>query len=278
MLGRTFFVDWLLRFIFSSSGNLVMGIIIGLVIALIVVVVIVNAIQQHKEKQEQERRAKAAKQKAVVVETEELISNLSHLPPNPNVVVILNRRSLSATKKMSEIIPESKSIKNRVDEMEARLSASEDLSSTGSGQEEKFVLPDNDQQLVVVLQTIKKLRIVLKSEQSKGSLDGQTFSHEDKKLDGMQLKINVESLFKRGMQAFNKEMLGSARQYFEKALITLRESPHQSEYVTKRREEIENQLEEITSSLKNANAQDAEKKAKAEEDDLDLLFQPKKKW
>jgi len=278
MLGRTFFVDWLLQFIFSSNGNLVMGIIIGLVIALIVVVVVVNAIQQHKEKQEQERRAKAAKQKAIIDETEELIANLSHLPPNPNVVVILNRRSLNATKKMSEILPESKSIKNRLTEVESRLSASEDLSSTGSGADEKFVLPDNDQQLVVVLQTIKKLRIVLKSEQTKGSLDGQTFTHEDKKLDGMQLKINVESLYKRGMQAFNKEMLGSARQYFEKALTTLTESPHQTDYVKTRRVEIENQLEEITSSLKNTNAKDAEKKAKAEEDDLDLLFQPKKKW
>jgi len=255
-----------------------MGIIIGLVVALIIVVVVVNAIQQHKEKQEQERRMKAAKQKAVIDETAELIANLSHLPPNPNVVVILNRRSLNANKKMSEIMPESKSIKNRVAEVESRLSASEDLSSTGAGSEEKFVLPDNDQQLVVVLQTIKKLRVVLKSEQTKGALDGQTFTHEDKKLDGMQLKINVESLYKRGMQAYNKEMLGSARQYFEKCLNTLAESSQQSDYVTNKKNEIEEQLDAITSALKNTNAKDAEKKAKEEEDDLDLLFQPKKKW
>ena len=40
--------------------------------------------------------------------------------------------------------------------------------------------------------------------------------------------------------------------------------------------ELEEKLQEITESLKSANAQDAAKKAKAEEDDLDLLFQPKK--
>ena len=150
------------------------------------------------------------------------------------------------------------------------------MSSTGA--EEKFILPDNEQQLVVILQTIKKLRITLKSEQNKGALDAQTFMHEDMRLESMQLKISVESLFKRGMQAYNKEMLGSARQYFEKAIQTLGDYPHQSEYANSKQAEIQTQLDEITATLKNTNAQDAEKKAKAQEDDLDLLFQPKKKW
>ncbi len=255
-----------------------MGIIIGLVVALVVVVVIVNAIQQHKEKQEQERRAKAAKQKAIIDETEELILNLTHLPPNPKVVEILNRRSLMACKAMSQIMPEVKGLKSRIQEMEARLSAAEDLSASATGSDEKFILPDNEQQLVVILQTIKKLRATLKSEQSKGALDAQNFMHEDQKLDVMQLRISVESLFKRGMQAYSKEMLGSARQYFEKALQTLVDHPLQTEYIIHKREEIENQLEEITTALKSSNAKDAAKKAKAEEDDLDLLFQPKKKW
>lgn len=255
-----------------------MGIIIGLVVALIIVVVVVNAIQQHKEKQDQEKRAKAAKQKAIIDETEELLLNMAHLPPNPHVIEILSRRSLNALKNMGKIMPEVKGIKNRIQEMEARLSASSDMAASNTVQEEKFILPDNEQQLVVILQTIKKLRVTLKSEQSKGSLDAQTFMQEDQKLDVMQLTINVESLYKRGMQAFNKEMLGSARQYFEKALQTLTDHPLQTEYVVNKRTEIENQLDDITSSLKNTNAKDAEKKAKAAEDDLDMLFQPKKKW
>lgn len=253
-----------------------MGIIIGLVIALVVIVVFVNAVQQHKEKQEKDKRAKAAKQKAIIDETEELILNLSHLPTNPKVVEILNRRSLNAAKAMSQIMPELKGIKNKINEMEARLSASEDLSSQNV--EDTFILPDNEQQLVVILQTIKKLRVTLKSEQAKGALDAQTFMHEDQKLDAMQLRINIESLYKRGSQAHSKEMLGSARQYYEKAIQTLTDHPHQTEYTIKKREEIQEQLELITNALKNSNAADAAKKAKAEEDDLDLLFQPKKKW
>lgn len=252
-------------------------IIIGLVIALIVIVVIVNAMQQHKEKLEQEKRAKAAKQKAIIDETEELIMNLVHLPVNPAIVTILNRRSLNSAKTMSQIMPENKQLKSRVQEFESRLSASEDL-STQSASEENFVLPDNEQQLVVILQTIKKLRATLKSEQSKGALDAQAFMKEDQKLDGMQLKINVESLLKRGNQAYQKEMLGSARQYFEKVIQTLSDHPIKSDYVSQKKAEVENLLSEITAALKNTNAADAAKKAKDEEDDLDMLFQPKKKW
>ena len=254
-----------------------MGIIIGLVVALIIIVVAVNALQQHKAKQEQEKRAKAAKQKAIIDETEDLLLNVTHLPPNPKIVEILNIRSLAAAKAMAAILPDVKTIASRIKEMESRLKAAKELSSA-SNTTEAFVLPDNEQQLVVILQTIKKLRAVLRSEQSKGTLDAQLFMHEDTKLDTMQLKINIESLHKRGKQAYQKEILGSARQYFEKALQTLTEHPKQNEYTVAKKAEIEDQLLDITEALKNTNAADAAKKAKDEEDDLDMLFQPKKKW
>tara|TARA_R110001592_G_scaffold283104_5_gene550977 strand:+ start:1431 stop:2198 length:768 start_codon:yes stop_codon:yes gene_type:complete len=255
-----------------------MGIIIALIIALIIIVVAVGAIQQHKEKQEKDKRTKAAKQKAIIDESEDLILHLANLPSNPGIVNILNRRSLTAAKAMRSILPDSKQIKGKVNEIEARLKASQELAASNSGQEEQFLLPDNEQQLVSILQCIKKLRATLKSEQVKGALDAQTFTHEDKKLDAMQLQIGVESLLKRGNMAYQKEMLGSARQYFEKALQTLSAHPSQTEYTVNKKAEVEIQLEEITDALKSTNAKDAAKKAKDQEDDLDLLFQPKKKW
>jgi len=253
-----------------------MFIIIALIIALIIIVVVVNAIQQHKEKQEQEKRAKAAKQKAIIDETEELLLSLANLPSNPNLIAILNNRSLNAAKEMAKILPENKALTSRIQDMEARAKANKDSGQAAS--EQSFTLPDNEQNLIAILQCIKKLRLTLKAEQTKGNLDAQTFTQEDQRLAAMQLKIGVESLQKRGMMAHQKEMLGSARQYLEKALLTISESPLQTDYCTSKKEEIQNILEDITSSLKNTNAKDAAKKAKAEEDDLDLLFQPKKKW
>lgn len=255
-----------------------MMIIIGLIIALLVIVVVVNAIQQHKEKVEQEKRVRVAKQKAVIDETEDLLANMGNLPPSPALNEILNKRSFNAAKKMTQIMPESKQFKSRVQELEARWQAAKDMAVNAPKSDDKFTLPENDQQLVGLLQMIKKLRVALKAEQTKGALEAQLFMQEDKRLDAMQLRINIESLMKRGNQAYSNQMIGSARQYFEKALQSISDHPSQSEYKMKKKEEIEDKLEQITAELKNTNAEDRAKKAKSEEDDLDMLFQPKKKW
>ena len=73
-------------------------------------------------------------------------------------------------------------------------------------------------------------------------------------------------------------MVGSARQYFEKALATLSGVSYSDEYVSAKRQEVENYLEAISSELKASNATSRKKKAEQEQDDLDVLFAPKKKW
>ena len=254
------------------------AIIIGLLIALIVFVVVVNGIQQHKEKQEHDKRAKVAKHKAIIDESEQLILNLANLPSSPNLIKILTNRSLNAAKAMHVLMPEAKGIDSRIEDLNNRLKAADDLAANQNGKEEVFNVPDNEQQILTILQCIKKLRVTLKSEQSKGTLEAPIFTKEDHRLDAMQLKISIESLVKRGMQAQSKEMLGSARQYFEKAIQTLATHPIKTKYVAEKQLEVTNQLENITDSLKNTNAQDAAKRAKSEENELDTLFQPKKKW
>lgn len=251
--------------------------IIGLLITLIIFVVVVSGFQQHKEKQDAEKRVKVAKQKAIIDESEELILNLTHIPSSPNIAKILNKRCLNAAKEMQKLMPEVNGLKKKINDLKSRLEAAEDLAASQNN-ETNFILPDNEKQILVTLQCIKKLRAILKSEQSKGALDPSTYTQEDQRLDAMQLKINIESLVKRGCQAQNKEMFGSARQYFEKALQTLSNHAKKTEYTVAKEAEITALLEEITESLKITNASDAARKAKSEEDELDILFQPKKKW
>jgi hypothetical protein len=252
-------------------------IIICLIITLILFVIAVTAIQQYKEKQDAEKRAKVSQQKAIVDESETLLVNLANLPSSPDLDKILNKRILNAVKTMQAIMPEIKGIRGRIQELSNRLEAAEDLAANQSN-EEIFIVPDNEQQVLTILQCIKKIRATLKSEQSKGIVDAQTFTKEDNRLDAMQLKMNIESLMKRGDQAQSKEMLGSARQYFEKALQTLAKHRMKTEYVATKQLEITDQLADITNLLRNTNAQDAAKKVKSEENELDALFQPKKKW
>jgi hypothetical protein len=73
-------------------------------------------------------------------------------------------------------------------------------------------------------------------------------------------------------------MLGSARQYYEKAKTALENQNQQDEYTQSRLATLHEWLSEIQNNLKSVNAQDRAKKQEEERDELDELFAPKKKW
>ncbi|WP_338366516.1 hypothetical protein [uncultured Pseudoalteromonas sp.] len=252
---------------------MIVSIIIVLIVALIVIALWVSAVQQHKEKQEIERRKELTKQKAIIEETEEALMNSANIPLSENNIRVLQRRCYEALNAMVSHSPNSKALKNRLAEAKERLNGTVQANNT-----DKFSLPSNDKQLVSLIQGIKKLRTIMRSEHSKGRVDSQVFATEDKRLEKLQLKINIESQIKRGISARSAGMVGSARQYFEKAYATLSAVAYSDEYVNAKRHEVEGYLEEISSELKASNASALKKKTEAEQDDLDVLFAPKKKW
>ena len=252
---------------------MIVSIIIMLIVALIVIALWVSAVQQHKEKQEAERRKELAKQKKIIEEAEDVLINSTNIPMSENLLRIIQRRVYDALASMVQLSPTSKELKNRLNESKERLSAPIDGNNS-----ESLVLPDNDKQLISLIQGIKKLRSVLRSEHGKGKVDSQIFVAEDKRLEKLQLRINVESQIKRGISARSANMIGSARQYFEKALATLSSISYSDEYPNAKRNEVEGYLEAISTELKASNATSLKKKAEQEQDDLDVLFAPKKKW
>ena len=252
---------------------MIVSIIIMLIVALIVIALWVSAVQQHKEKQEAERRKELAKQKKIIEEAEDVLINSTNIPMSENLLRIIQRRVYDALASMVQLSPTSKELKNRLNESKERLSAPIEASNS-----ESLVLPDNDKQLISLIQGIKKLRSVLRSEHGKGKVDSQIFVAEDKRLEKLQLRINVESQIKRGISARSANMIGSARQYFEKALATLSSISYSDEYTNAKRNEVESYLEAISTELKASNATSLKKKAEQEQDDLDVLFAPKKKW
>ncbi|WP_199611356.1 hypothetical protein [Flocculibacter collagenilyticus] len=255
---------------------MVISIIVVLIVALVIIGIFVNAVQQNKQKRERQRRQETAKLKTVIEETENVLMNGANIPMSGNLIKILHKRIFEALKTMSELQPEAKEIKKRLGDAKARAESAPAAGANESSDSVK--LPDNDKQLVAMLQGIKKLRAILRTENAKGVLDTQLFMVEDKNLEKLQLRINVESQIKRGLMAKKSNMLGSARQYFEKALATMDAQSFADEYTTKRRAYISQQLEEIVGELKSANAEDRKKRAEAEHDELDELFAPKKKW
>lgn len=253
---------------------MVVYIIITLIVALIVIGVWVNAVQQHKEKQNAERRQELTKQKKIIEETEEVLMNSANIPMSKALFSVLYRRIYSALAVMAELSPNSKEIRNRLTEAKERI----ENSSSQDSSAERIALPDNEKQVIALLQGVKKLRSIVRSEHSKGKIDTQVFLNEDKRLEKMQLQVNIDSQLKRGKAARSANMLGSARQYFEKALVVINSLNFTDEYVASRKQEIEDMLDEIMTELKATNASDAKKKLDNEKDDLDELFAPKKKW
>ncbi|MEH8019306.1 hypothetical protein MN202_18885 [Rheinheimera muenzenbergensis] len=254
---------------------MLLTLIITLVIALVVIAVIVNAIQQHKERLATLKRAEFSKLRTILEETEELMVNSANVPMSGAISKMLLKRIAFSLRAMVELEPGAKDIKQRLQETEKRLN---DTGEAATFPSETVTLPDNDQQLIGMIKGIKKLRTVLRAEHARGNVDTQVVIQEDKRLEVLQLRINVESQIKRGNQARSNNMLGSARQYFEKALTSLSSSPHQDDYVTTRKSEVIQALEDIVVQLKEGNLRDREKKEEKENKDLDELFAPKRKW
>ncbi|AWL12263.1 hypothetical protein HMF8227_01790 [Saliniradius amylolyticus] len=252
------------------------AIIIGLIVALIIVAVVINAIQQHKEQVEAERRAQSQKLKLVIDETEDALAAAAYIPVSNKLLKVLHNRVLNALKSMQDVNPKAMDIKNRIKDAEERVSSINEDEPPPA--ETNFTIPENDKQVITLIQGIKKIRTMLRAENSKGKVDPHVFSEEDKRLDRMQLRVNVDTLLRRGKAALSGNMLGSARQYFEKALVALNAQAVANEYTQARHQEITDLLEDINSSLRDANAADRARQREENKDELDELFAPKKKW
>lgn len=249
--------------------------IITLIIALVIIAIIVSAIQQHKERLATLKRAEYSKLRSVLEETEELLVNSANVPLSPAISQMLLKRTAFSLRAMVELEPGARDLKQRLQETESRLT---DANADNSAFSDNVTLPDNDQQLIGMIKGIKRLRTVLRAEHARGNVDTQMVIQEDRRLEVLQLRINVESQIKRGNQARSNNMLGSARQYFEKALTALTGTPHQDDYTTTRRSEVLQALEDIATQLKEGNVRDRVKKEEKENKDLDELFAPKRKW
>ncbi|QJR82579.1 hypothetical protein CA267_018375 [Alteromonas pelagimontana] len=250
-------------------------IIIILIVVLIITAIFINAFQQHRAKVDAERRAEVAKQRAIVDETENVIMACNTIPISQRLMQILHRRVLNALKIMNEMGSAAPDIKQRISDAETRTA---NLDASDTAQLSEFTLPDNDKLIIQYIQAVKKLRILLRSEHGKGKTDTKTYIEEEKYLERLQLKVNVETLVKRGNAALQANMLGSARQYFEKAVVALENQTQPDDYVKTRILTVKQSLADIQNNLKNVNAQDRAKKKADERNELDELFAPKKKW
>jgi hypothetical protein len=250
--------------------------IIVLIVALVLVGVIVNAIQQHKNKVESERRADLSKQKAIIDNTEGALLAAEQIPISQRLIFIMQRRVLAAIKMAKQMGDTSTGSNERVKSAEEALKAID--VSKPPPPEDSFKLPQGDKQVIQFIRGIKTLRALLRSEFKKNRIESRVFLAEDKLLERLQLRANVDTLMRRGQVAIKNNQLGSARQCLEKAIGALAAQPNPDDFIIARKAQLEDQLLNIEDTLKKANSQDVAKKEESERNELDDLFAEKKKW
>ncbi|MGL4717037.1 MAG: DNA repair protein, partial [Aeromonas sp.] len=141
-----------------------------------------------------------------------------------------------------------------------------------------FKSPESDRQAIQMLQLVKKLRALLRVEHNKGKIDPQAFAQEDRRLELMLLKINIANLLKRAMDAHIQGQYGSCRQLYTKGLTALGSVSDKDPYLLAREEDIRQGLIALDELQQQNSAQDLQNIKDKETDELDVLFQPKKKW
>lgn len=255
---------------------MVFTIIIVLIVALVLVGVIVNAIQQHKSKIESDRRAELSKLKSIIDGTEGALMAAEQIPISQRLIFIMQRRVLMAMKAAKQVGDNTTGSSERIKASEAALKAID--VTTPPPPEESFKLPQGDKQVIQFIRGIKTLRALLRSEFKKNRIESKVFLAEDKLLERLQLRANVDTLMRRGDMAMKNNQLGSARQCLEKAIGALAAQPNQDEFIITRKAQLEDQLLNIEDNLKKANSQDVAKKEESERNELDDLFAEKKKW
>ncbi|MAD14499.1 MAG: hypothetical protein CL579_00215 [Alteromonadaceae bacterium] len=238
--------------------------------------IIVNAVQQHRNKVESEKRVEVAKQKNVVDETEEILLATEHITVSQQLKFIFQQRIVNALKIIAQVNPGVMDINSRIE------SASNKLKELSANQEpisaDSFSLPNSDKQVVAYIKCVKKMRGLLRSEYTKGRVDSSAFMVEDKYLERLQLRANVETLMRRGESSMQAQQLGSARQCIEKAITALDSQSQPDDYIIQRKQELELKLKQIQDSLRSANTEDVRKRKESERNELDELFSEKKKW
>src|SRR5690606_2587886 len=133
-------------------------------------------------------------------------------------------------------------------------------------------------QAIQMLQLVKKMRAVLRVEHNKGKIDPHGFAQEDRRLELMQLKINIANLVKRAMDAQIQGQYGTCRQLYTKGLAALASVSDKDPYLMAREEDMRQGLQGLDEHLQQHSDKELQNIKDKEADELDVLFQPKKKW
>lgn len=254
-------------------------IILSLVAMLLFVLIGYNIVQQYKQRLESERRIAVSKQRALISEVDELLLNATRIPFSKSLLLILQNRIRNALIVIAKASPNNSVVREHLKNTDVQI---EQVRANYKPPDQSvFRTPDSDKETLALLQVTKKIRAVLRSEHAKGKINTAIFVTENHRLEIMQLKINLENGIKRILDAQLLRQFGSANQMINKLLAILDTVQDKDSYLEKKQNQLLLIKEEIKLFLvKNSDKELAALKAKEarKKNDIDVIFQDKRKW
>ena len=243
--------------------------------ALLFLVIIYNILQQYWQKQEAERRTLLLRHKNIINATDELLLNAGQLPFSKALVLTLYNRILYSLQTMQQHDPDNEQVKSRRMNIEQQI---QQIKENAQLEQTTLKSPDSDQQAIHMLQLVKQLRSVLRMEHNKGKVGNQVFVIEDRRLELMRLKINLANLAKRARISLGNRDVNMARQMLQKGLTVLDQIPDKDEQLKNIESNLQQRLNELTTTQKKEQQEQDARIEEKEKSELDLLFEPKRKW
>jgi hypothetical protein len=249
------------------------SIVVILIALLVFTAFVFNSIQKQKVKIEAERKSEIHKQKTIIENLENALMSVEELPISQRLIFFMRRRILLAMRTANRFGDKIIGSESRIKEAEHNLSKI--LVNTPSPSHERFQLPHADKQVIQIIRGVRHLRKLLRSEFNKHRVDVRVYFDEDKLLESLQLRINIETLIKRSNRALKNEQLGSAKSTLEKAITILSSQPNKTEYISNKQIHLEKKLSDLSKPIKVPQLIKEEVESKA---NMDAIFGDKKKW
>lgn len=243
---------------------------------LVLIMIVLTVMQQQRKRVESEKRTEVSRLTLTIDDTEDLLSRVTNIPVTKALMIIMHNRILE-THKSIYAISNDRAIAAQINDRQQLIeSIGNTFQSKGL---DTFRLPNDDREILQMVQLIKKIKGLINGEHKRGRINPDVFANEIKRADLMQIRININSIISRARSAMDAKQSGSARTYLDKAIKTLKAINSEGDNF------VASKLEEATSMLAKLDQVkiDRDERARREKEeksstDLDIIFQPKKKW
>ncbi len=243
----------------------------GCVAALVIMSMVFQVVIQKRQKEQTIRNRELRKLNAVITNTEALLAEDVCLPLSFHLHACLQQRILGALKEKQTHLPDDVKLSQHIEDLQQQIKV---ITQTNTQDLTNFIVATSERKAIDQLKLLKKLRAVLSAEHKKGKISAPVFMEENARLEMMQLMINVENILKRIQEAMNSIQYGLAKQLAlqAKAMVQDQQDAYSLSALEKINQHLNNAQEEMDVAF------NTKKVKTAEDNDLDEIFAPKRKW